>query len=232
MPFSLGKTLLIECSESYEIKGTFSPELSSRSTILMVIIFALNFWVWITTSGSFMFTATHFSFVECCCFTQYIRGFKTKCQDSKSINEDLQLSHLWRIYHQIQLLVQFYNDIQQNVPTMSFFALIRNGVNLPIMEMALFCSVGFAGFVAIVVIFSAYGRLHQESYDLVEYLKTRFMCENIYARTGGIKLTKRFVISLRPVKVKLGQVNYVDQMTPIVMIDICFSQLANLLLCT
>lgn len=112
----------------------------------------------------------------------------------------------------------------------STFALIRNGTNLTIMELNVFGCVSFDGFLAIAVIFRSFGQLHRESSNLVTYLKTKFLFENNYVVAFGTKSTKRFLLSLTPLKIKFGQVNFIEQMTPIVVLQ--YVQLANLLLCT
>lgn len=246
LPFSLGKTLLVECSESYKIAGTFSPELSLNSKVLMLFICKVNFMVWINTCGEYMFTLVQFSFVQCCCFTRFGRGFKMKCQNSvrsKQAN-NLQLSSMLQMYNQIHIIVQYYNNIQQNLPiifylafsifafVLSTFALVKNGTNTAPIEINLFGSAAMDGCYALVVIFGTFGRLHMETSNIVKYLQIRFMSENKNIRGYNLKLNKRLMLSLTPVKVQFGSVNFIDRMTPIVALDFCFVQLANLLLCT
>ncbi len=112
------------------------------------------------------------------------------------------------------------------------FWLAKNGSDLTILQVILFGCCSLDTFLAILVVLGTFASLHSESTDTVNYLQTEFSEKYVAFRRHGSKQLKMRLISLIPLHVKLGSVNYIDQMTPMTLFEFCIDQLINLLLCT
>lgn len=153
-------------------------------------------------------------------------------------SEALNLLH---VYSKLQVLVRFYNKIQQDALivvflvfsgyalVLSVFAILHNGYSLTTLQLILFACIGIDGFLAIIVICGAFARLHTKSTDTLKYLQTKFVCSTKKSGFKGVKMT---LASFTPLQVNFGSVNYIEKMMPMTKLDFCILQLMNLLLCT
>jgi hypothetical protein len=191
-----------------------------------------------------MFYVVQLSYVQCCCITQYLRGLRKQFELLPGSGASgLKAKRLLEVYRQLQILVQYYNQIQQDVCIIAFlafsgfagvlsaFALIKNGSHLTMLELNLFICILIDGIAVIVVIFGAFGRLDSESEETLTFLRTRFLADYVDAKLN-VKQIRRFVLSLTPLQVNFGSVNHIDRLTPMTSMDLCIDQLQSLLLCS
>lgn len=246
IPFSLGRHVLQECSY-YLTENSIQPDLSLISKLWMILICSFCFISFINTCGGYMFSIVQLSYLQCCCFIQYIFIFKTQCMHLVTHATDFKNSevlNLLQVYKQLQVLVRYYNKIQQDAfivvflvfsgyaLVLSVFAILHNGYSLTTLQLILFACIGIDGFLAIIVICGAFARLHTKSTDTLKYLQTKFVCSYVTTKKSGFKGVKMTLASFTPLQVNFGSVNYIEKMTPMTMFDFCILQLMNLLLCT
>lgn len=244
IPFSLGANLIDECSTELQKIGIFQAQLSLTSTIIMGLVCVSDLIASINNSGSYMFYVVQLSYVQCCCVTQYLRGFRKQCKLlSHSTTSGLRAISILQVYRQLQILDRYYNKIQQDVIIILFtfsgylfvigaFAIINNGSEAITLQLIVFVLVIVNGIAVLLVIFGAFAKLSMESDDTLKYLKRRFLSDYYSSKGSSSKEIKRFVLSMAPLQVNFGSVNYIGQSTPILLVNFCIHLLQSLLLCT
>lgn len=230
-------------------KDNGSPNFSLDSIVRLTFICTWTVWLLLDNIGFFCFVVFELSLLPGFCFQFYMKFFR------KSLTASLTQSNLHGIlkvnqrpfsrksnyimYREIQVLSRYYNLIQQDKIIIGildivliafiicFYALISNGSNVSIPHLFLFSSGLLNGFLGISVCFGTFGGVHGESLDTLAFLKS-----SIIPRVAPVeqKMLTKYVASLQPIKIRVGSVNYVDNMTPIVLLHFCFSQIVNLVM--
>ncbi|CAL8136974.1 unnamed protein product [Orchesella dallaii] len=227
------RLFLPECSaiNPLQISWKFSSLLALFLTIL------LSIWVIIDLCGCLMFQTFELAFVQCCCLKEYLKWLHGVMKSSALGQFDLSLVS---VYRELQLLSRLYNWIQQDVIIIaltnmtvfvfivSLYALILMGSHASVPHILFFSSVVLLGLLVIVVCFGTFAGLHTQSTKLIVFLRKKV---NLSVwKPHKKRLIERYSWSLREIKVSIGQVNFVDKLTPVIMLNFCISQIVSLLL--
>ncbi|CAL8145479.1 unnamed protein product [Orchesella dallaii] len=143
-------------------------------------------------------------------------------------------------YRELQILVRIYNGIQQDIVvvavlhlvmvgfTVSNFALFRIGFGMRLPFLLMNAMTSFDTFIIIYFYYGCYGRVCQDSFNILSGL----MRKPPPGPKGKLdrKLLKHYVVSFSPLKIFLGAVNFLEKLSPIVILDFCLKQVVNLLL--
>lgn len=220
---------------------------NSLSEILpLTIISGICFMALIHCTGGYMFFIIQLSYIQCCCLRNYLKGiFKAFCERQRhrrrnSLQEFNKKLGLLKIYQQLQILVGYYNNIQQDVAAicvlcfsgfvlvLCLYAVIQYGSSLTLIQLVIFCCIAQDAILVVVVMFGAYGGLFADSKAFVEYLSFNYSAKNM--RQFGSRYFQKIVWSLVPLKVKCGSFTHVKKLTPMKTIQVCVDMLVNLLI--
>jgi len=230
---TVGYFLLPECAPGFDSVWSY------QSTIVLCIYCCLIFWVFIDTFGIFAFYMTGISFVQAYSIFAYTKYFQ-KCLHVNLETNRHTFYKLFPVYRQLQLLNRYFNGLQQEamifvvlilIPMTVIFGvytLVEMGSKISTPEFMFFFSSGFDGLVVIIVYFTVMSKVNSGAEDA-----KKFMRRNVTARISETKLRKWVRVyskSLQPLRVCVGSVNYVDQLTPFTLLDFCVSQIVSLLL--
>jgi len=108
------------------------------------------------------------------------------------------------------------------------FTLISMGSKLSLPDIMIFFGVGYNGLVVIIEYFTAMSKLSCGAEDARKFIKGVVVPRISVTKTR--KWVGAFLKSLRPLRVCIGSVNYVDRLTPFNLLDYCFSQIVSLLM--
>ncbi|CAL8129379.1 unnamed protein product [Orchesella dallaii] len=215
-----------------------SPWVNS-SLIQLAIQILVSLYLMVDMCGGFIFQVIEMMYLQSCCFKHYI-----KCLLISLLRCKFKVSHLLR-FRQLQIILRRYNLIQQDVMivallnmvllifVVSLYALIYlgsgdEGISIP--QLMFFSCSLLDTFLAIVVCFGAFAGVHKESLRTVAFMRETLLPSLKHNQSHQRRLATRYVMSFRVLKVNIGEVNYVEKFTPIVMLNFCFGQIVNLLL--
>lgn len=226
-PATLGYFLNPECVSSKSKTIWFAAGLP----ILKFLFLAIPFWLYMDMVGSFQFQMGQLSLIQCCSLIQYLKYFKrtlvNRCCDLK-------------LFRELQILSQFFNIIYHDVVhvsfiflvmiafTGSFYVFVKFGFQITFPLLLLFIAVWMDGFIGITVVLGMFAKLHQNSKEVLVFIK-----EKVIPGLSGRKERLRFgkiLNSFSSLKVRIGDVNYVDQLTPLRVVEFCCEQLVSTLL--
>ncbi|CAL8122224.1 unnamed protein product [Orchesella dallaii] len=223
-----------------------SQEWSSFSLGLLGGILLLSVWIITDLIGAAVFQVVQLSFSQVVCLINGVRNFHESLQivlwNPRADAEKIMLQ-----YRQLQILIRLLNWIQQDLIIVavlnlfliliiiSTYALISMGWHISIPHFILFSSALLDSIVADVFCFGAFAQVHSESSSTLVYLKKKFLPKmelekRSLLKRGELKLLKKFVLSMYPLKVRIGGVNFVEKFTPIAILDFCVAQIVSLLL--
>jgi len=163
-----------------------------------------------------------------------------ECISSVAIRNPNQPQMYFDYYRQLQILCQYYNLIQQDGLVIasilllmtgvitSLFTLVSLGFEASGIELSLFCTVFQDGAIVLMVYTTVMGQVNSISIDKTLLVNKTLMSKVMVSRDR--KWTRKNMLSLAPLKCRLGYVNYVDVLTPIVMLDFCINQTVSLLM--
>lgn len=214
-----------------------------ESVSKLVIICIWSSWLLLDMIGFFCFVVFEMSLLPGFCFRYYMKFFckvvlrRFKHGQQNQIRE--QRNCVFPIYRQIQILSRYHNLIHQDaivigildIVLLAFiiccYALISNGSEISIPHLFLFSSGLLNGFLGICICFGCFGKVYGDSVEVIAFLRSKIL-NRVAAKDK--KFMRRYVLSLQPIKVRVGNVLFVDNMTPIVLLHFCFSQIVNLLM--
>ncbi|CAL8122148.1 unnamed protein product [Orchesella dallaii] len=217
----------------------------TKSSAFLIIITVFSVWIVLNLIGIFIFQFAEVFYVSSYCIVSYLKNFRIVLNNC----EDHNIQEILRKYRQLQILERLLNGIHQDVITgamlnmlmvciiISAYALIHLGCQISIPHLILFFSLLVDCIVTIVLGFGAFALVHTESTVTIKYLKSLLIPElelKSFQSVGigrfQLKMMKTFVASLYILKVRIGNVNFVEKTTPITVLDFCLGQIVNLLL--
>ncbi|CAL8129234.1 unnamed protein product [Orchesella dallaii] len=221
--------------------GASTWRISSLTQLALQILFST--WLVFDMVGGHVFQVVELYYLKSCCFNQYIKSIRMSL-----VQADFKMSYFLQ-FKQLQILLRLYNLIQQDVMkvvvcvtifsfTVSLYALIylglgEQGISIPQL-MFLSCAL-LDTFLAIVACFGTFARVHSESSLTISFMKKNLLPRlmqnhNLRQRKHLIVLISKYVNSFRVLKVYIGDINYVEKFTPVVMLRFCLDQVVALLL--
>ncbi|CAL8128996.1 unnamed protein product [Orchesella dallaii] len=225
---TIGYFLFPECrlENLHHVRWSLSSKISLFITCIVCI------WVYLDSFGTYIFNCTTMSFSQCYALKSYTKFFMRKLCNSSDRKTLL-------IYRQLQLLNRYYNRIQQDVlviavlyiTTAAFvignYALITLGRDAKVHELFLFVSTSADTFMTNIVYFGVLAKVYTNSEDAIGSVKEKLKGMKEERRK---KWARKYLRSLAPLKVAVGSVNYVDQLTPFHLFNFYIDQTVNLLL--
>ncbi|CAL8128997.1 unnamed protein product [Orchesella dallaii] len=229
---TFGYLLLPECEEGFdETENDWS--LQSKLVLLSIVLTTL--WMNIDSFGCWALQLEEFTFVQSICFWNYVKVFMIKINSDKNSSIDNYL-----VYRQLQIMNKYYNIIQQNVLLTSTLVLVTNGfvvctyvmlsngTNVTVLQIFMFLNGGLNCFLVILIQIGAMAKLCGESSRVILDLKKSVGQREMSGRKR--KWIKSYLKSLTPLRVALGSTNFIDELTPINLLDFCVEQIVSLLL--
>lgn len=228
--------LLPECSQR---ESQPAPDFHFHAFLLGISL--LSFWLLIDFLGEFLFQVFEMTFLPTSVFQYYLHNLKTTIKSTPV--SMFRLQRLFKVYQMLQVLCQYFNVLHQDSTIIIFLAaniytfiiclysLITVGSGISLAHLFLF-SCGFLNaFLGIVVCFGLFGQVQKASGHVLMLLLTRALpSTKNYSTQQDRRCMKINLKSLRPLHVRIGNVNFVDALTPVVLLDFCTVQLVNLLL--
>jgi len=231
---TFGYFLFPECSASL---GPNQVKWGIKSKAALLLNCIITFWCNVDAFGIYVFYLVSISFVMSHCLSMFIKLFGKKADEILHTGNRRWL----HMYKELQLLNCYLNRIQQSVllPLILYmcivvfitavFMLISRGDQLAFPELFLFSVSCIQTFLLIFVYFGFLARVYSYSNRTLGFLR-----DNVVPRMGkggGLqKWGRKYVYSLHPLKISLGSVNFVDQLTPINLFNFSLSQIVSLLL--
>jgi len=230
---TFGYFLIPECS----LPNEQPDQLSTSSTVLLMLISALTFTFAADEFGSFGIFLAVFSFLQCINLCAYIKQIGNKLTgDASNLKKNLPY------YRQLQILGRYYNLIQQDglvIMTMvilmlafivSFYGMIELGSSgtSSAMELAVLAVSGSQAMLFLLLYTTALGKLHVEVSGLCKRIKTQLIPR--ISDKNDKKWVERYVRSCQPLKCYIGYSGFVDELSPLVVNDFCINQIVTLVL--
>jgi len=227
---TLGYFLIPEC-ENFES----DLEWGFRSKLMLICISMLAFYCAIDGCGNFAMFLANFSLVQAYCLRRYVQYLTLLLQKRPSKSKEY-----LPIYRQLQILCRYYNLFQQNGLIfsnyfltcigliLSSFSLISNGFNLSLFELLLFATVSQDTILVLLIYGTTMGQLYSTSKKFCFNVKKQVLTKRMSMHDR--KWADCYTNSFRPLKCYLGCVNFVDELTPLVMLNLCINQTVSLLM--
>lgn len=203
-----------------------------------LIAAGLAFWILFDTVGMFAFVVGQFLFTESYVMIYFLKSYYVQISLELKLNTVKQRT--LTIYRELQIHNLFFNKINQSYVvtsvvcivayafTTAMYALLKYADQGTIPQLVIFGNVTLATFIIIIFVFGIFAKVNGVSLEVLDVLEQRVLSE-IIVSVKERKWMKRFIKSLSPLKVCIGQVNYVDNFTPLVMLQFCFDQIFNLM---
>ncbi|CAL8092351.1 unnamed protein product [Orchesella dallaii] len=227
-----GYVLLPECDEEF---SKTERRWSLQSKLGLLSVMAGSLWTNMDSFGCWAVQLAEFAFIQSICLWNYVKVFMIRINSENDPSIDSYL-----VYRQLQILNRYYNLIQQNVMITSTLVLVTNGfiistyvmlslgADVTVLQIFMFLNGGFNCFLIILIQIGAMANLYGESITTIKDLKKSAAQGKIGVRKR--KWVERYLKSLTPLKVAVGSVNFIDELTPINLLDFCVNQIVSLLL--
>ncbi|CAL8122150.1 unnamed protein product [Orchesella dallaii] len=230
------------CKNEKHVKGS---NWNFKSYFYLIFIYFSSLWVCAYLIGAFALQCTEFFLVPFYCLVTYIKNFRAALEKGRKDN----VERILLKYRQLQILERSLNWMHQDMVTpavlnifimaaiISTYVIISEGTQLNILHLIMFSCVLIDSIASIVLGFGTFGLVHTESTITLDVLKEKLIprleleaVRSTQVKYLKLKLVKKFVASLYVLKVRIGNVNFVEKTTPITVLDFCLAQIVNLLL--
>ncbi|CAL8128789.1 unnamed protein product [Orchesella dallaii] len=230
-----GYLLFPECDNGIEGPAN---DWSLQSQLGLLSILLVTLWMNTDSFSCFGLHLVQFSFLQSICLRNYLTLFAFRL-NGMSKNKNLSYNN-FLLYRQLQVLNRYYNLIQQNVLLTSMLLLVTNGLvvsayvmlsngrSVTFQQLFMFLNGGLNCFLIIVIQFGAMSKLYGESVMTIQNVG-KSLAQVTLDPNRSIWIRK-YMRSLTPLKVSLGSVNFMDELTPINLLNFCLMQIVNLLL--
>lgn len=244
LPYAPGFEFLQDCKSVNSKDQYISFYLNSTmSTLYWASINLIYFVTLLKLGGGCMFVLLQLYFVESCCIRFYLKNLLVNISSNRSKQSDT--SSIVRLYKQLQLILRFYNQINQDIFVIVVLQLVGLGIIIGLFALISSWSVitNLQCFVLLFVLlqsafglmicFGNFAGIYEDSLDFIArlrlpcFIKMSFNCRRDVRQ---FVKNRKVIKSLFPLKVRIGSVNYVDRFTPITFTDLCFGTVVNMLL--
>ncbi|CAL8068859.1 unnamed protein product [Orchesella dallaii] len=225
----LGYFAIPECQS-----GDPNVEWSTISSIIVFLLIFLMNWLHDDGMGCFAFWLLDLSFIQGYCFMRYLQQFER--QLSSSTKNDR-----FELYRELQVLNRYYNLTQQKqlIPAtiiymqLLFITGVYEIVALGYSRIGtvgiLWCAeIAGESFVIDLVYSSMQSKVHVMSKDGIRAITERIVPGLSDRRKR--RWLQRYTRSLQPLKTFIGTVNYMDEETPLNLLNFCVNQIVSLLM--
>ncbi|CAL8120934.1 unnamed protein product [Orchesella dallaii] len=108
------------------------------------------------------------------------------------------------------------------------YTLISIGLQMTILQIAFFATCGQDGMVVTLYYTTVMGQMFASSKQVGECVRSKAL--SMKMRASEQAWMRRYVKSFRPIKCYLGHVNYIDELTPLNLLEFCINQTVSLLM--
>lgn len=223
------------------------PEISwsNFSIATLIIMLTISYWLLLDFAGCFMIACVEFVFLPCYALKYYLRYIKVvimytiASEVGNSSGFGLPKKRL-QVYRELQILSTLYNVIQKDTVMCTFissiiccivvclYCLITLGSGISLPQFIMFSVILADTVMGIIVMFGTFSKVNQKSLNVLEIIKEKVV--TMFLKKQERNWLNKFVRSLPPLKVLIGDDNFVDKATPLVLLDFCLGMLVNLLL--
>ncbi|CAL8068837.1 unnamed protein product [Orchesella dallaii] len=208
---------------------------SISSSFQLIIICIIVLWLYVDITEDFAMFLAQFTVVQSYCMYRYVQ-LVNKLIAAKSKQA---LKHL-PLYRQIQILNHYYNALQKNDLLIaheylmiigliiSVFTLIFLGTDVLLPQFVLYSLTGFDAAIALLVCNTTMGQMYSASKHFCTKKKDQIFLNQVV--NVQRKWIQRYLKSCAVLKCNVGDVNFVEELTPLVMLDFCLNQTVSLLL--
>jgi len=234
-PYAPGFWILDECTKNNDKLWNFFTLTGSIATIYWLFFCLLFTWALTKLLANDFFVLYQFVFVIAACIKYYLDNILVHVGNPRKELSNLEMI---RVYRRLQLMMRFFNGVNQNyfIPILLFaigvayvipaFAFISLKGEMSIPQ---FVIMGSAIGQVVICLFGCgiFGGIYENSSEALHaFRKKNFLLESKKER----KICSKFVQSFAPMKVMIGSVNFVDKLTPITLFDYFLGILVDLLL--
>ncbi|CAL8148640.1 unnamed protein product [Orchesella dallaii] len=212
------------------------------SNLYLIGIATLSFWLTIDMFNRLVFQIINLSYFPSYWFLHSLKIYRVNLFLPNNDRPQSQYQFFLRLckYRDLQIFLRFYNCIQQDVAivailnafmialVISLFALLHIGWEMSFSHWLLNFLTAIDTFLGILLVYGSYAKVCTNSRKIVMELKTR-PPKDCFLRKN-MALLKRYVKSFPSLKIFFGSVNFLEELTPIVMLHFCLNQLVSLLL--
>lgn len=228
-PATFGNFLNPDCDHF-----TWPSWFNSIAAVSRFICLGISFRIYMDIIGAFQFQMINLCLLQCCCLIQYLQHFRNSL-DNFSIQEDD-----FGLYHELQVLTRYFNLVEKNVVlpsivgmfailfTGSLYILVKFGTEAEVPLLILSVIQLSDGILGIYLVLGTFAKLHENSTEVLAFMKNKLI-PMLERRSDRMKVGK-VVKSFSVLKVRLGEVNFVDKVTPLTVIEFCCQQLVSMLL--
>lgn len=202
--------------------------------VLRFVCLGISFRIYMDIVGAFQFQMVNLCLLQCYCLIQYLQYFRRDL-DSFSIQKDN-----FGVYRELQILTRYFNLVQKDVvipAIVGMFVLAVTGslyimvkfwteIDLPLLLLSMVELLD--GILGIFLALGTFAKLHLNSTNVLAFVKNRLI-PNLERRGDRLRIGK-VLKSCFVLKVGMGQVNYVDKVSPLRIIEFCCQQLVSMLL--
>lgn len=246
-PVTLGNFLFPEC-----VNGSDNLLWSNSSIATLIVMLHISYWLLIDIVGTFIIVVIEVSFMSSYALKYFLKYFKVvimselfelgaSSEISFSKVEIMQLlQRKLAVYRELEILSKLYNFIQKDVIIISImgsvilgivaslYCFISLGADILLPQFIIFSVILINSVTVIVVVFGTFGQLNDKSIHVLDKIKKKVIPK--FRNKTERKWLSKCVRSMPPLKVRLGNVNFVDSTTPLVLLDFSLGILVNLLL--
>ncbi len=234
LPYAPGFGILEDCLEyTYDKQGVV---LTGTYAIVYWAIVCLVVAYLHTTANGFLLALFQLFVVESCCIRFYLKNLL-----ELAMNHSINLTYttkILKLYKHLQILISYYNQIHQDAFMTAYmcfvgvaiiipsYALISSWSALGTVQFLILMWIGGEAVFGLIYCFGNFGGIYCDSYELIGALRNPTFFRDRKRKV----LHRRVVNSLKPFKIMIGSVNFIDQLTPFSFIEFCFDRVVDLLL--
>ncbi|CAL8068823.1 unnamed protein product [Orchesella dallaii] len=217
------------------LNPSYHGDWSTSSRFQLMIIGIIVLGLYIDTGGDLALFLVNFTLVQSYCFYRYVQIVDQLVSDKpKQAQKHLPL------YRQIQILNRYYNVIQKNgliiaheytliiAIIISVVTLLSLGSNVSLPEFIMHGLSGVDAAIVLVVCNTIMGQMYSASKQFCTKKKDHILSNQV----GNVqrRWIQRYLKSCAVLKCNVGDVNFIEELTPLVMLDFCINQTVSLLL--
>jgi len=205
------------------------------SKILRTLFAFSHFWFYDDGSGTWALFLTAFSGAQAYSLWRYIQ-----CIDHMLIKSPKKATQYLPYYRKVQILCRYYNLIQQDGLVIGHvwflvwgiiigtYTLIDMGAKISNAELSLFIALVPEFTVILMCYTNSMARVYPASTRGKNVVRHALLTNDVGGKQR--KWIEKYMKSLKPLKCYIGQVNFVEELTPLNFMDFCISQTVSLLM--
>jgi hypothetical protein len=239
IPCSISTALIIQPYLSPFLGKIILTSGQEHLTVEVIFLSFVNLILLINLTGSGMISVIYGPFLELFALLNHLRQLKEGIKRHKVILPRSNLERRFFCFRQIQLLVVVFNECYQWMFTTGFFFLVYFVISIYLYAVVRFyrlislptlmflLQLLLEGVVLTFIVNTIAGQIHQSSRQITKY----WLRQPIFiASVARSRWLRRKVKACSGIKIRIGSVNFIDRLTPFVMIGLCAKLTVRLLM--